>query len=233
MTVAVGPGAGDSGGRRSNGLDAPSFRRLSDIDPRLVPELLESLAVANIAAYVTPAMGSMGTFLNRSIPPRPLHSLYVDADRLTVARTIVEPVLSTSAMNDEAAAFDAIVAGFDDLPDLSEGDAVRDVVDPVEARPPITPAWGPRDYEPEPEDEHYVPPPPSPRQPVHTTTKWAWVSLVVGALLLSTPSLIGLQSGDGTVLMGTVAILLGIGLLVSRLRDSGPDDDINDDGAVV
>lgn len=212
-----------------------------DIDPRLASELLEALALAGIAAYVTPAVGSMGMFLNRSYPRRPLHSLYVDADQEPGAKEIIDPLLATSVADDEAAAFEAIVAGFDETQDLPPRAPAETVFDPEDSSGSTlspgsfdTPrAWGPRDFEPEPEDEHYVPPPPSPRPPLHTTTKWAIVSLLAGLLLLVAPSLIGVEGGDGTLFVAVLAILLGAGLLISRLRDTDPGDETDDDGAVV
>lgn len=217
------------GGRRDNGLNATSFFRLSEVDPRVSMDLLETLGRASIAAYTTPSPGRMGTYLDRKYSTRPLDALYVDGSRVDAARAIVDPLVSKLAIEAESAAFDEIVAGF--VWDEPEGKEAA----PAPTPQPVVldPFDGPRDFSPAPESEHWDPPTPRPAPKVHPTTRWAWASLAVGVLLLISPTIFGFDSGDGAIFLGTVGVLVGIGLLVSRLRDDNSPEDGNDDGAVV
>jgi hypothetical protein len=54
--------------------------------------------------------------------------------------------------------------------------------------------------------------------------------VLVGALLVGAPSVIGL-SGDVGIVLGSAAVVGGVAVLVSRMRERSTDD--GDDGAVV
>lgn len=232
-------------GLHTNGLQATSFRLLAEVDPRVSAELLRLLAEQGIAAYSQPSPGATGVYLNRRVPSRPLDSLYVDAAQHDRAKSLADPVVSQHALDAEAQAFEQIVAGLrlegetGQLTNECSSESVEqaDAFDP--AAPAMNPsgrvfeppAVGPRDFGLAPESEHYEPPAPTARAPLHTTTKWAIVSLVFGVLLLISPTLLGIDGGDGTTLVGTIGVLLGVALLITRLRDHDPFD--GDDGAVV
>ena len=109
----------------------------------------------------------------------------------------------------------------------------------AEASPVLRPAQGdwteppaPAAPAPAPEDEHhYVPPPPPPLPRGDTITRWAWVGLVGGPLLLLLAAVLRIEVEDWMLLVGVFAFVGGFVTLVARMKD-GPDDD-PDDGAVV
>lgn len=127
----VGPRA--ASGRRDNGLQAPSWSAVAEVDPRVVPDLLSALAAVGIAAYSVPSPGLVGGYLEMRLPARPLSRLHVDASRRRDAEAVVRAEIDgdlvppsetavdgallpraaphLSAADD--AAFAAIVAGWD------------------------------------------------------------------------------------------------------------------------
>lgn len=78
--------------------------------------------------------------------------------------------------------------------------------------------------------EHYNPPDPPPWRAPSRQAQLGILVLLLGAVLLFFPDLIGL-SGQVSVFLGVVGIAGGVGLLVLRLHKGDRDDD--DDGAVV
>ncbi|MFL6073089.1 MAG: hypothetical protein ACJ73S_06785 [Mycobacteriales bacterium] len=88
---------------------------------------------------------------------------------------------------------------------------------------------GPRG--PEDEEEHYIPPPPPPVGRAAPQTVVAILAILAGGLLLIDPGLVGLGADASSFLLAVAALVLGVGMLVWRLRDVRDDDP--DDGAVV
>ncbi len=76
-------------GRRDNGLTAPDWGALVDLDPRLSETLLGSLAAVGVAAYVEPAHGVDTVSRAVALPQRPLDRLWVDPSRADEARAVV------------------------------------------------------------------------------------------------------------------------------------------------
>jgi hypothetical protein len=84
------------------------------------------------------------------------------------------------------------------------------------------------------DDEGYTPPKLGAMPPAHPVTKWGLVALGLGLVLLIFPMVLGLEHSTGVDVVGVLAILGGVGLLVSRLSDRSTDEyDGPDDGAVV
>ncbi|MFF0743352.1 hypothetical protein ACFYVL_23460 [Streptomyces sp. NPDC004111] len=168
---------------------------------------------------------------------------------------------------DEAAAWEAIVAGYGDEPpdppgakpfksvdDLArmEGEVNGDGPDrpspaasPSEDRPlgssvvfaPGVGAAGPRDYRPaEAKDEdlddsdegHFVPPDPELPE-ADVTSKFAWLAVVGGPLLLLLAVVLGWDMTWWLQVLGIGGFLGGFGTLVARMS-SGSDDEDEDPG---
>jgi hypothetical protein len=146
---------------------------------------------------------------------------------------------------DEDAAWAALVAGFDAEP---EPDAAASWPEaeklPPEPAPPPAPArsivvhpviQGPRDYEPEDDDEdaHFVPPEPPPLPEADVTTKFAWLAVLGGPLLLLVFVLFRLDMTWWALLLGVGGFVGGFATLVARMRTGEDDDDLPGGGAVV
>jgi hypothetical protein len=100
----------------------------------------------------------------------------------------------------------------------------------VRALPPVDPrAWSAAE---DPDEEHFVPPPPEPLPRPEAPTRLAVAALVLGLILIGL-YLTGQLPGLGAVL-GGCAFLGGAATLVSRLRVDDDDDDPDPhNGAVV
>jgi hypothetical protein len=225
-------------GRRDNGLDATLWSPLRDVDPRVGEHLLDLLATQGIAAYLEPA-ADVGPYTRTVfLPSPPSDRLYVDRTRRGDARALlvqhadalVEPVPpqpATTPLTDDDAEFARIVAAFEaehgptpvhpaedlrnDPPPPPAELSVLDTLDALDAQ------------------DHYEPPPPPPLPVLAPATLYAMVLIAVGVLLVVRPGTLNL-SGDVGLVLGAAAVLGGVVLLVSRMRERSDD---GDDGAVV
>ena len=144
--------------------------------------------------------------------------------------------------------FAQLVAGFDDpvqaedrvwpeaedVSDLAPAPRPRPTIvrlPMIQALPPVDPrAWSPEE---DPDEGHFVPPPPEPLPKPEAPTRLALAALVLGLVLIGL-YLAGHLPGLGALLGGCL-FLGGAGTLVSRLRVDDDDDDDPDphNGAVV
>lgn len=153
---------------------------------------------------------------------------------------------------DEDAAWAALVAGYDEEPgtadwpeaeNVTDGDssAGADPTDPAAVRTAPPPAErsivihpvirGPRDYElpdDDEEDAHYVPPEPPPLPEADVTTKFAWLAVLGGPLLLIALVLFQMDITWWQATLGVGGFLGGFATLVSRMR-TAEDDEEDDD----
>jgi hypothetical protein len=97
---------------------------------------------------------------------------------------------------------------------------------PDQARPPDPPVPAPAD-----DEEHYHPPPPPPVPRPSRRTALGIFLVVLGALLLFGPKVLGVDASSGFT-FGVLSILAGAAVLVLGLRDARSDDG-PDDGAIV
>ncbi|WP_029433764.1 DUF308 domain-containing protein [Blastococcus sp. URHD0036] len=218
-------------GRQDNGLDAALWSPLRDVDPRVGEHLLEVLREAGIPAYLEPAT-DVGPYTRTVfLPSPPIDRLFVDRTRVTEGRELVAqhgdedaPAPERPAPRrevDEEAEWARIVSAF-------EAENGRLVVDRAPADlPPPTPHEVPVLDRP---DEHFEPPPPPPVGLPSPHVLYAVLLIAVGALLVVAPGVLGLTLDVGLVL-GVAAVVGGVFLLVSRMRERSVED--GDDGAVV
>lgn len=213
--------------RRDNGLIAPSYVPLTDVAAPLAPQVLSALGRARIAAYLAES-------------PRPdALRLYVASAERGDARTIVATVLRASG--DETPLPDPL-EGIDSDTEFQRmvADWYVDTHEAIrEAERELTKEdedWRAR-LNPSPaaeepvwlDEEHYVPPPPPPLPRFAAPTIIAMLVISISIILLGFGGEFGLASRL-TLLLGVIGILLGVGILVTRLR-AGHDED--DDGAVL
>ena len=220
-------------GRRDNGLDAPLWSPLRDVDPRVGEHLLDVLREAGVAAYLEPSADVEPYTRSVSLPSPPSDRLFVDRARTGEARALVDEHADDHVAErtrarqsarrdvDEDAEWARIVAAF-------EAEHGRTVVDEDPADPlPPTPAEPSVLDRPE---EHYEPPPPPPVPAPAPASLYAVLLIAAGAVLVAAPRVIGLSADLGLVI-GVTAVAGGVGVLLSRMRERTPDD--GDDGAVV
>ncbi|MEW2520451.1 hypothetical protein [Actinacidiphila alni] len=95
---------------------------------------------------------------------------------------------------------------------------------------------GPRDFElaDDDEDAHFVPPEPPPLPDADVTTKFAWIAVLGGPLLLIVFVLLQIELTWWAITVGVGGFLGGFGTLVARMRTGeDEDDDLPGGGAVV
>ncbi|WP_299955578.1 hypothetical protein [uncultured Modestobacter sp.] len=220
-------------GRRDNGLQAALWYPLRDVDPRVGEHLLDVLEAAGIAAYLDPSTDVEPYTRSVSLPSPPSDRLFVDRARRTEAATVVaqhtdepapappQPERLRPDQQREDEEFARIVAAF-------EAEHGRSVPDgPPRDDPPPPPAETSVLDAPE---EHYEPPPPPPLPVLAPASLYSLLLIAAGALLIIAPTRLGLSIDLGLVL-GVAAVVSGVGVLVSRMRERSTDD--GDDGAVV
>jgi hypothetical protein len=229
------PDAGGTGpaGRLDNGLLAPTYVPLTDVEAEIGRHLLTALGRARIAAYLDVAPD----------PDTAQRRLFVAAEERADARTIVAAALLARgeaaaeppdrptdplAGVDTDAAFAELIADWhvDTLAAVREAERQLRAEDADwrarQALPPIEePVWL--------DDDHYVPPPPPPLPRLAAPTIGAMAVLAISILLLGLGGLFGLAT-DLTMLLGVGGVLLGAWMLVMRLRERHDDDD---DGAAI
>ncbi|GAA2078565.1 hypothetical protein GCM10009801_35540 [Streptomyces albiaxialis] len=126
-----------------------------------------------------------------------------------------------------------------DAPREPDGDTLtKPGGDSAESDPPVrsftvyAAGTGPRDWDgPDDEDEgHFVPPEPPPLPETDVTTKFAWLAVLGGPLLLLGAILFQVHLTWWIVTLGVGGFLGGFGTLIARMRDGRDDDDWDDPG---
>lgn len=229
-------------GRRDNGLDAPLWAPVRDVDPRVGEHLLDVLREAGIAAYLEPA-ADVGPYTRTVfLPSPPADRLFVDRARLREGRSLVDrhadehaPAGGPPAERrgtrpdlDEDAEWARIVAAYE----AEHGRTVVEDSPPAPAAPAAAPAPvpGPDDADELLAEEHYEPPPAPPVPLPSPSTLYAVLLAAAGVALVGAPGVLGLTTDTGLVL-GVAALVGSAALFLSRMRERSTDD--GDDGAVV
>ncbi len=243
MTTAEPPTGPD---RLDNGLFAPSYVPLVDVSGPIAPRVLTALGRARIAAYLAGVPTDGG----------PLR-LYVSSAERADARTIVASVVRASddTAGPQARALSESLSGpladpatdHDPLAGIdSDAEFARLVadwhVDTVaairEAERELTrededwrqrlnrPAFAENVWL---DDDHFVPPAPPPMPRFAAPTIMAMSVIAISIILLGFGGQFGLASRL-TLLLGVLGVLLGVGILISRMREHREEDD---DGAVL
>ena len=96
-------------------------------------------------------------------------------------------------------------------------------------RPGDSPPGG----EPDPSEEHFVPPAPPPVPRPSGASAYGIAAMVGGFTLLLVPTIAGDPVGPALMVIAIAAIVGGFATLVARMREGPPTDSGPDDGAVV
>ncbi len=220
--------------RTDNGLHAPRYVPLTDVDAVTGQHLLSALGRARIPAYLAPA------------PHDDQQRLFVSSAERVDARTIVAAAVRALANEspegagtapardplrdvDTDAVFDALVADWHVDTIAAVRDAERDLTrEDSEWRARISPpgasdeVWL--------DEEHYVPPPPPPLPRLTPTTVAGFVVLIAAIAVLAFGTEIGFAD-DFTLVLGIGGLVLSAGIFFSRVRNHQRDED--DDGSAV
>lgn len=213
--------------RRDNGLIATSYVPLTDVAATLAPQVLTALGRARIAAYLAES------------PRAEALRLYVASAERVDARTIVTSVVRAAGDDhpladpldgiDSDAEFERLIADWHVDTHTAIRDAERDLTrEDEDWRARLNPP-PPVDDTPWLDDEHYVPPVPPPLPRFAAPTILAMSVIAISIILLGFGGEFGIASRL-TLLLGVIGVLLGVGILLTRLRERGDDDD---DGAVL
>jgi hypothetical protein len=221
--------------RLDNGLRAPNYVPLTDVDSDVGQHLLTALGRARIAAYLAPAPPAPGSDQRR---------LFVASDERVDARTIVvaavralgaeQPDLAPPPPDplagiDTDTAFDELVADWPVDTIAAVRDAERDLTrEDADWRAQLAKPQAPDEVWLD--EDHYVPPTPPPLPRLAAPTIIAMVVMAFSILLLGFGGEFGL-AGEFTLVLGIVGLLLGGVILFSRLREYRRDDD--DDGSAI
>ncbi|HJQ44485.1 MAG TPA: hypothetical protein VJ831_15455 [Jatrophihabitantaceae bacterium] len=222
--------------RVDNGLIAPMYVPLTDVDDEVGRRLITMLGRARIAAYLLPTevegeqrrlyVAAEERADARAIVAAALRAMREPED--DVAAEPIEPPRDVLEGVDTNAAFDALVADWhvDTLAAVREAERQLRQEDAEWRaklqRPPVDePVWL--------DDDHYVPPPPPPLPRLAGPTVAAMSLLAISILLLGLGGKFGLAA-NLSFLLGVCGVLVGAYMLVMRLRERNDDDD---DGAVI
>ncbi len=231
--------------RRDNGLRAPSYVRLDDVQTHLVDELMSRLRDAGVAAYSAPTLGRQGPYGETVPHVGPSDSVYVDTTHRERARAVTDEYLRE--VNDDIAWSD-IVAGFDRASEdavprwpVSEDVGDEDRPSTPADRPGPTIGFevlrdrveAPRPPRTEDPDDHYRPPPPPPLPQIDRVARFAWAGALGGPLLLVVAAVLGLRLEGWVGLLAIGGFVAGFVTLVARMKERPPTDSGPDDGAVV
>ncbi|HEX7188911.1 MAG TPA: hypothetical protein VF423_11860 [Actinomycetes bacterium] len=226
--------------RRDNGLSAPSYERLRDVETHLVDGLLERLRDIEIAAYSAPTPGRRGPYGDTVLPGGPSDGVWVDSRRSDEARELADRYLVEMA---DEMAWAGIVADFDleAHDEVPRWPASEDVDEPAKPAPDALSGFEElRDIVPAPPvvpradtEDHFEPPPPPPLPEVDTITRVAWAGALGGPLVLLLAALAGIPLGGWVGFLALAAGMAGFVTLVARMKDRPPTDSGPDDGAVV
>ena len=217
--------------RWDNGLHAPRYVPLTDVDAATAQHVLTALGRARIPAYVTAAVAA------------DQRRLFVAAEERGDARTIVAAAIR--ALDDGAklpepadplvgldtdAAFDALVADWHVDTVAAVRDAERDLTrEDAEWRARLNPP--PVADETWLDEDHYVPPPPPPLPRLTRPTIAGIVVLIASIVMLVFGTDIGFAD-NLTLVLGIGGLVLAAGIFFTRVRDRQRDDD-DDDGSAV
>lgn len=223
----------EASGRLDNGLQAPTYVPLTDVEPAVGRHLLTALGRARIAAYLGDAAGERRRLFvaseergdARTIVAAAVRALEADVDRPSA-----EPAPDPLAGIDTDSEFAALVADWHVDTHVAIRAAERDLTREDEdwranlEKPAAT------DEDEWLDDDHYVPPPPPPLPRLAGATILAITIMAVSIVLLGFGAELGL-AGNVAFVLGIVGLLSGGGILLTRVSTTRGDED--DDGAAV
>lgn len=255
MTVYNSPeGAGPGNGRLDNGLRAPAYVPLTDVETAVGEHLLDVLGRARIAAYLGPAdpvndqsgttrqrlfvaseeRGDARTIVRATV--RALGEPDADADVPTTDATADLPAdaeigsepVDPLAGKDTDAIFRELVADWH----VDTHDAIREAERQLRREDADWRARLARGPVEDPEwldEDHFVPPPPPPLPRLAGMTVLGVFLILLAIALLAFGA--RFLPGNLGLVLGICSLLTGGGVLFTRLRDTYRDED--DDGAAV
>jgi hypothetical protein len=206
---------------RSNGLTAPSYAPVADVDPQVAHVLLGELRQRGVAAYSKPVEGNGTAALGvAEYRVAVKERLYVDAVAATDVRDLIIRSAPTSDVDNEDLRWEQIVARFEetDVPPVPRWPDAEEVA--AEAADDAA-------------DDFFIPaePPPLPRLAPYQ--QLAWIGLAGGPLLLLIAALFAVTLPVWLSLAAVGGFVGGFLVLVATMEDRRPPDEESGNGAVV
>lgn len=242
---------------RSNGLTAPAYTPVADLEPQVADALLADLRVQGVAAYTKPVESSSTMGFDRpefrtSVKDR----LYVDSAAAPEVRQLIALQGADLESRNDDLTWEQIVATFDQpVSRESAGWPAQEDIDTSAQASGVdshslpeastaSPAEWDRWRQPAPEDrdesddpfevkEHFVPPPPPPLPRLDPAKQLAWLGLIGGPLLLLVAALFTIALPTWVSLLAVAGFVGGFIMLIATMDDSSDEDRDSDDGAVV
>lgn len=218
---------------RSNGLTAPAYRPVADLDPLVAESLLADLASRGVAAYTKPVetpttVGLDGVEFRARLQER----LYVDARAPDDIGQLIARTHPTPDLGNDELAWAQIVAGYD-FPVADEAirwpasenvhDEAPEATVTAKSGTDAPPAIG----------ESFIPPEPPPLPRLDVPQQLAWLGLAGGPLLLFIAALFTVTLPVWLSLAAVIGFVGGFLTLVATMEDRRPPEGDSDDGAVL
>ena len=180
-----------------------------------------------VAHYDTPAHDGAAPWPERENLPGPAQMTGLAAEPQTREFDAFEPFAQTAEQAEPARGPGPEPAPG---PEITHGPG-----SPPEAAPPgCQRPLARRAYnEPDPGEDHYIPPPPPPLPKLDPITKGAWLALFGGPAYLLIATAIGWAVPGVAAFCAVAAFVGGFAVLVLRMDGGPPRDSGGDDGAVV
>ncbi len=218
---------------RSNGLTAPAYRPVADLDPVVAEALLADLASRGVAAYTKPVetpttVGLDGVEFRVRLKER----LYVDTRAPDDIAQLIASTNPAPGLDNNELAWAQIIAGYD-LPvadDAARWPASENVHG--EAPTPTVSANSGTDAPPA-IDESFIPPEPPPLPRLDVPQQLAWLGLAGGPLLLLIAALFTVTLPVWLSLAAVIGFVGGFLTLVATMEDRHAPEGDSDDGAVL
>lgn len=232
---------------RSNGLTAPSYSPVADVDPQLADLLLGDLRERGVAAYTKPVETSSTVgFDSAEFRVAVKERLYVDAAASGEVRELLARTNPASDLDNDDLAWARIVAGYDAPVAGAAWPAQEDLGDQAAAssepgaQPAIRGGWEAAQLSPghveafdSSRSEPFIPPEPPPLPRLSPAQQLAWLGLAGGPLLLLVSALFAVPLPVWLSLAAVVGFVGGFLTLVASMEDRNGPDDASDNGAVV
>jgi hypothetical protein len=221
---------------RSNGLTAPAYRPVADLDPQVAEAMLGDLASRGVAAYTKPVetpttVGLDGLEYRVRLKER----LFVDTRASADIGQFIARAEPMPDLDEADATWAQIIAGYDHPvdADTAQWPDRENLADEIRASAGRDNPGDVGHAAPAGVDEPFIPPLPPPLPRLDPSQQVAWLGLAGGPLLLLIAALFTVTLPVWLSLAAVIGFVGGFLTLVATMEDRHPQDGDPDDGAVL